>query len=387
MYGAWFTLIPVLREFDKDEYFKFMRMTPEAFDWLLERVSPLIVKRSNRPAICPGQRLAVTLRFLASGDSMASLSYLFRISDQAISDIILETTAAIWYAIKDEVFEPLTEDLWRKKSAEFESMWQFPNCVGAVDGKHCFVQKFPMRGSEHFNYKFGHSVILLAVSDAKYKFTIVDVGARGRESDGGVFARSEFGRLFNGHELGLPPPSYCETLMTDLPYVFVGDDAFPIHTHMLKPFDMNWGEKPEETIFNYRLSRARRVVENAFGILSARFRVLRRNIIGSETLVQNLILACTALHNMHLIREDSIPPRQRLYLPEGYADVYRSNGHLKKGRWRNEVKHEERSIFHRLAMQEMPHHVDEEAHRVSDKFVEYCVYSPLPWQYNVLPEV
>ena len=71
---------------------------------------------------------------------MASLSYLFRISDQAISNIILECTAAIWYTLKNEVFETISEEFWRRKSAEFESMWQFPMCVGAMDGKHCFVQ-------------------------------------------------------------------------------------------------------------------------------------------------------------------------------------------------------------------------------------------------------
>jgi len=63
MYGAWLTLITTMREYDREEYFKFMRMTPESFDWLLERVCPFIVKRSNRKPICAGERLAVTLRF------------------------------------------------------------------------------------------------------------------------------------------------------------------------------------------------------------------------------------------------------------------------------------------------------------------------------------
>lgn len=385
LYGAWFSLIPVMREFDQEEYFNFMRMTPDCFDWLLEKVSPIISKHSNRGSISAGERLAVTLRYLASGDSMASLKYLFRISHQGISNIILETTAAIWYVLKDEVFEPLSEDLWRKKASEFESMWQFPMCVGAVDGKHCIVQKFPMRGSELYNYKLAHSIVLLAVSDAKYKFIVVDVGARGRESDGGVFDRSEFGNLFNNHGLQLPPPAYNDVLKKYLPYVFVGDDAFGLHTHMMKPFDKTL--KEEEVIFNYRLSRARRVVENAFGILSARFRILRRSILGSETLAQNIVLACTALHNLHLIREDSIPPRQRVYLPPGYADVYRSNGKLKKGRWRDEVKSKERSVFRRLATQESSSVISDSAHEVRENLLEYFVASPLPWQYNVLPDV
>ncbi|XP_034244264.1 protein ALP1-like [Thrips palmi] len=388
-YGAWTTLIPIMREFDREEYFRFMRMTPESFDYLLERVSPLIQKRSQRKPISEGERLAITLRYLASGDSMASLSYLFRVSNQVISNIILETTAAIWFAIKDEVFEPISEDFWRRKSAEFESMWQFPMCGGAMDGKHCFVQKFPMRGSEHFNYKYGNSVVLFALTDAKYKFIIVDVGARGRESDGGVFARSAFGKLYNNHELQLPPPAYNEALRTHLPYVFLGDDAFPLGVHLLKPFKGDF-LPPEEVVYNYRVSRARRVVENSFGILAARFRVLRKSIIGSETLVQNIILACCALHNLHLTREDSIPPKQRVYMPPEYADLYKSNGFLKEGRWRKETKDEELCIFKRLVQQEVPEgvHVNlESAHEVRENFVELFVSDPLPWQYDNVPDV
>jgi len=240
-----------------------------------------------------------------------------------------------------------------------------------------------MRGSEHFNYKSGHSIVLFAVSDAKYKFIMVDVGSRGRESDGGVFERSEFGHLFRNHQLQLPPPVYNETIKTHLPYVFLGDDAFPFGVHLMKAFDESKQEVPEEIIFNYRFSGARRVVENAFGILAARFRVLRRNIIGSETLVQNIVLASTALHNLHLIREDSIPPKQRIYLPPGFADLYRGNGVLKKGRWRKECKDEERSIFHRLCRQEANVNIVN-AYATREKFVEYFVQCPLPWQYDQL---
>lgn len=239
-----------------------------------------------------------------------------------------------------------------------------------------------MRGSEHYNYKFGHSVVLLAVADAKYKFIIVDVGARGRESDGGVFSRSDFGQLYENRQLQLPSPVFNEDIGCHLPYVFVGDAAFALDTHMMKPFGETPGYKPEETIFNYRLSRARRVVENSFGILASRFRVFRSNIIGSETLVQNIILAATALHNLHLIREDSLPPKQRIYLPPGYADTLRSNGKIKQGRWRNENKDQERVIFKKLARQNQENINFEEAFYIREKFVELFLKCPLPWQYD-----
>ncbi len=68
---------------------------------------------------------------------------------------------------------------------------------------------------------------------------------------------------------------------TATPFFFVGDSAFPLKMYMLRPFPGKY--LPEnKRIFNYRLSRARRVIENAFGILATKFRVFRRPIIANH---------------------------------------------------------------------------------------------------------
>lgn len=64
----------------------------------------------------------------------------------------------------------------------------------------------------------------------------------------------------------------------------------------MKPFS-NRGLTPSERIFNYRLSRARLVVENAFGMLSNRFRIFRHAIQLRPEVVDDIILAACALHN------------------------------------------------------------------------------------------
>jgi hypothetical protein len=57
-----------------------------------------------------------------------------------------------------------------------------------------------------------------------------------------------------------------------LPYVMVGDEAFPLKPYLLKPYNANKIRGDEsKKIFNYRVSRARRISENAFGILHQKF--------------------------------------------------------------------------------------------------------------------
>lgn len=193
--------------------------------------------------------------------------------------------------------------------------------------------------------------------------------------------------MFLNNELAMPSPVLNETLGQNLPFVFVGDDAFTFTTNLMKPFDFQLSGKPVEIVFNYRLSRARRVVENAFGILASRFRIFRTNIIGSETLVQNIILATTALHNLHLQREEeSVPPRRRAYAPPGYADHFLSNGRLKKGRWRYEDKKQEKAIFKRLYRNDVGSDHVGGAYEVRERFMELFVRRPLAWQNDILPE-
>ena len=99
---------------------------------------------------------------------------------------------------------------------------------------------------------------------------------RGGQSDGGVFANSNLGRSIVNDYFNLPQPKklYSESEFL-FPYVFVGDDAFPMRHNLLKPYSSSNLERVF-LIFNYRLSRARRIIENTFGILAARFRIFCR---------------------------------------------------------------------------------------------------------------
>ncbi len=187
---------------------------------------------------------------------------------------------------------------WIAIAKGFQDQWQFPNCIGAIDGKHVVIQAPPNSGSSFFNYKGTFSVVLMALVDAEYCFTLIDVGAYGSQSDGGIFALSAMGKALQGGKLSIPPPKPLPGApeLGSVPHVIVGDEAFPLKPYLMRPFP---GQELDDNkrIFNYRLSRARRVVENAFGILAAKWRIYQRRIQLCPLTVDKVVKATCILHN------------------------------------------------------------------------------------------
>lgn len=191
---------------------------------------------------------------------------------------------------------PRTAGEWKVIAADFEKNWNFNNCSGAIDGKHVHIKKPAKSGSYYFNYKKSFSIVLMAVVNANYEFITVEVGINGRASDAGVFAQCKLKYLYDEGLLYLPEPEKLPLSEETFPSVFVGDDAFPLLENLMKPYSRS-NLTIEQQIFNYRLSRARRVVENAFGILANRFRVFHTNINLSPEKATKIALSCCYLHN------------------------------------------------------------------------------------------
>ena len=181
-------------------------MSPERLEHLLGLVGPLIQKKDTnlRKAIPAAERLMLTMRFLASGDSQVSLSYLFRMGKKSVSRIVSETSEAIIQVLlQDYMSPPETEEQWKNIAQEFGDLWQFPHVVGAIDGKHVVIEAPAKSGTLYHNYKGTFSIVLLAVCDAKYNFTLVDVGQYGSNDDSGVLAQSKIRSTFENNTLNL----------------------------------------------------------------------------------------------------------------------------------------------------------------------------------------
>lgn len=119
----------------------------------------------------------------------------------------------------------------------------------------------------------------------------------GRISDGGVIQNTIFFEKLVNSEVHIPSSETLKGCNQNLPYVFVADDAFPLRPDMIKPFRQADLTSRERKILNYRLSRARRTVENAFGILASRFRIFYTHINLEPENIDKVVKVFCALHN------------------------------------------------------------------------------------------
>lgn len=227
----------------------------------------------------------------------------------------------------------------------------------------------------------------MAIADAKYRFIFAEFNFSGRRGDGNVFYFSAMGKRMRKCLLSIPPPLPADMFQKDLPFFFIGDAAFSGNPHVVTPF--NGPFLPlEQTLFNYRLSRARRAIENAFGIMAARFRILLRAIDCCKTTVEAIVLACLVLHNWLLQREETIPEgKKKFYCPKGFADSVHSNGNVAYGRWRNEKPQEQDAFYEEMAGTKWclgggPKIWNWDSEDVTDMLMEHFVERPLKWQWR-----
>ena len=214
-----------------------------------------------------------------------------------------------------------TEEDWKEIEHKFSNKWNFPNCIGALDGKHIVITAPWNSGSMYFNYKGTFSLVLMALVDADYRFIYVDIGDYGSNADGSIFKNSCFGQAFINGQLNIPPPKQLPNFPEGgkLPHCFVADEAFPLRIDLMRPFPRSRNEHrlpKEEQIFNYRLSRARRIVENAFGILAQRWRIFNRRIQLKPDNTDAVVKACLVLHN-YLTEKHNIDAMYNKLNPDG----------------------------------------------------------------------
>ncbi|KAK0410369.1 hypothetical protein QR680_005093 [Steinernema hermaphroditum] len=253
--GEYSTLMKILVT-DETAFFRYLRMKPATFRKLKELVTPFVKPRVVRSNV------------------------VYHIEDRV-----------------EDVSRTSSEQEWRDIARGFEERWSFPHVLGCIDGKHIKLKKPAKSGSNYFNRKKDFSTVLLAVADSRYKFIYYDLGEFGHNHDSTIFQNSSLGVALSNKELDLPEDASRPDSTRFVPYFFLGD-----------------GEATDyQETFNYRLSHARRVIENAFGILCSRWRILLKHI-ETDVVTSDWIVRCT-LH-LHNFLSDEEPFDERTIIAE-----------------------------------------------------------------------
>ena len=180
-------------------------------------------------------------------------------------------------------------------------------------------------------------------------------------------------------ELHLPTPSALPGREMFVPHVFVADGAFPLSPNIMKPFPgVTKGLLTPERIYNYRLSRARRIIENVFGIWSSKFRVLLKSTDLNPNKVELITLTCAYLHNF--LRRSAYS--RNYYSPPGSFDVEDPDGNVIPGAWRSEVRNSQ-SLS---GLQNIPRGAPTDAKQIRNEFRDHFMSSEgsVPWQTNMI---
>ena len=220
-----------------------------------------------------------------------------------------------------------SEDTFKTTAQSFWDRWQFPHCIGCIDGKHVRIMKPKKSGSMYYNYKSFFSIGLLAVTDANYKFLLINVGSYGKDNDSGVFAECPLRSAIEQGRLKIPQAQHLPGSNIEAPYVLLGDAAFPLKEYLMRPFPERSTTKGDhKDNFNYRLSRARMVVECSFGSITSKFRILHKCI---ETDVENAIHIVKAVCLMHNVIRDleSINENEFASFREAYGSMPQTPQH------------------------------------------------------------
>ena len=134
------------------------------FDHLLHLVRSKISKQcKSRPQIKAEERLAATLRCLASGDSKQLISFYCNMGKPTTNSIIDQVCDALWNSLVDIVNTPGTLNDWENIIEDFDKNWNMSHCLETIDGKRIAMREPENSSSYSHNYKGFFGLVLLAI--------------------------------------------------------------------------------------------------------------------------------------------------------------------------------------------------------------------------------
>ena len=281
-------------------------MNRSTFDQVVDKLKNIgRLDTQLRPAIPLAKRVAIGLYALGSSAEYRTIASLFGVGRTTVGEIVREISQEIIDKLGPCYLNayPPTHDKIVEIVSGFDKMG-FPQCYGAIDGCHIEVNVPKSEAVDYYNFKGWHSVLLFAAVDYKYRFTYINVGAPGRSNDSTIYENSALKKV---HETNPIFREYSKTIEgVNVPILLIGDSAFKLSSTVMKPFPFSGNQSAAEKLFNYHLAKCRRVVENGFGHLKARFRRIGKGLEVNIDNVNSIIKACCILHNVCKENNDTV---------------------------------------------------------------------------------
>ncbi|KAK1152564.1 protein ANTAGONIST OF LIKE HETEROCHROMATIN PROTEIN 1-like [Acipenser oxyrinchus oxyrinchus] len=295
----------VMNEFEPCDWLEKFRMSKDTFFFICNKLKPKLARQDThfRPALPLEKRVAVALWRLATNVEYRTISVLFGVGRSTVCKCVRDVCHAIVSLLKPLYLQEPSEHEFEDMARLFNNRWGFPHCVGAVDSLHLSIIAPPQYTVDYWNSKCWHSVVLQGVVNGLGQFWDVCAGMPGSTEDVTILQNSTlWGTASEG---GLSPEPPRQFMGRPLKYFLLGDAAYPLQSWLLKPYPESRDLTPRQLKFNYRLNRARSVIENAFLRLKARWQCLHKRNDCSLDLVPTMILACCILHNMCEVHSDT----------------------------------------------------------------------------------
>ena len=289
----------VLSTFTSEDWLSNFRMSRSTFSYLCEKLSCIVARSDTvmRRAIPVEKRVAMTLWFLATGADYRTIGHLFGVSKSSVCLVTKEVCSSIVSQLLPQFVRFPTGSALTEVVEGYKNELGFPQCVGAVDGCHIPIVSPQDCPADYYNRKGWHSIILQGTVDFRGWFTDIYVGWPGRVHDARVFANSSL--YSRGQQNTLFTPNTSVSLSgADVPLVLLGDPAYPLLPWLMKAYVNNGHLTTQKKLFNYRLSKARVVVEHTYGRLKGRWRCLLKRLDIDVGDVSQVVTACCVLHNI-----------------------------------------------------------------------------------------
>ncbi|XP_051169954.1 uncharacterized protein LOC127287187 [Leptopilina boulardi] len=235
---------------DSEEFYNLVRMDVECFQNLYNILHFRLLKTSLRKPLSGELKLALTLSYMAHGDSLFSTANLFHVGKSTTYKIVGEVCPIIWELLSPIYLAWKSAEELKVVAEGYQRRWNFPHCLGSLDGKEIRIKAPPHSGSMFYCYKKFFSFKLLAMCDAFYRFTWVNVGDYGSISDLSAFRNTHLFQALERNEVDLPEDDFLPRSNIRMPFFFIGDAIFDIKRYFMLPYNRNRRLCREETTFN-----------------------------------------------------------------------------------------------------------------------------------------